>query len=97
MVARGALQNMIQDTDEPIRTFAARLRGQTAVCHFTIQCPNSACGKDISYQDEVIRDIIARGISDSADHRQPATAGRQHSRRKPSRVYLRWPGGGRVG
>ncbi|KAF0287263.1 hypothetical protein FJT64_014293 [Amphibalanus amphitrite] len=65
MVARVALQNMTQDTDESIRTFAARLRGQAAVCHFTIQCPNSACGKDISYQDEVIRDIIARGINDS--------------------------------
>ena len=65
MVARVALQNMIQNTDEPIRTFAARLRRQAAVCHFTIQCPNSACGRDISYQDEVIRDIIARGISDS--------------------------------
>ena len=65
MVARVALQNMTQDTDESIRTFAARLRGQAAVCHFTIQCPNGACERDISYQDEVIRDIIARGVSDS--------------------------------
>lgn len=65
MVARVGLQNMTQDADEPIRTFAARLRGQAAVCAFTIRCPNDACGTDVSYQDEVIRDIIARGLSDS--------------------------------
>ncbi len=35
-VARVALSRMVQDRGEPIRSFAARLRGQAEVCTFTL-------------------------------------------------------------
>ena len=64
MVARVQLHNMVQDHDEPVRTFAARLRGQAAVCKFSIPCPRDGCEQVVSYQDEVIRDTLARGLAD---------------------------------
>ena len=64
MVARLQLHNMTQDTDEPVRNFAARLRGQAAVCRFSTPCPNEACTEKVSYQDEMIRDTLARGLAD---------------------------------
>ena len=37
-VARVALSRMSQDQGEPVRAFAARLRGQVEVCRFTKKC-----------------------------------------------------------
>ena len=64
MVARVQLHNMVQDHDESVRTFAARLRGQAAVCKFSIPCTRDKCEQVVSYQDEVIRDTLARGLAD---------------------------------
>ena len=62
MVARVKLHNMNQDKDESIRCFAARLRGQAAVCEFNIECPD--CKKFVSYRDDILRDSVMRGLSD---------------------------------
>ena len=64
MVARVQLHNMVQEADEPVRNFAARLRGQAAVCKFTILCPNEECQNEVSYQDEMTRDTLAKGLAD---------------------------------
>ena len=64
MVARVQLHNMVQDHDEPVRTFAARLRGQAAVCKFSVPCPADGCPQVVRYEDEVIRDTLARGLGD---------------------------------
>ncbi|GFO25984.1 enzymatic polyprotein [Plakobranchus ocellatus] len=61
MVARVQLQQMRQDRDEPIRAFAARLRGQAGVCNFSIKCP---CGTYVDYSDVMVRDILIKGLSD---------------------------------
>ena len=37
-VARVALSRMTQDRGEPVRAFAARLRGQAEVCRFVKAC-----------------------------------------------------------
>ena len=37
-VARVALSRMVQDREEPVRAFAARLRGQAEVCWFVKKC-----------------------------------------------------------
>ena len=63
MVARVTLHNMRQDRDEPVRNFGARLRGQAGVCKFVMVCPN--CTKDVSYTDEILRDIVTCNITDS--------------------------------
>ena len=62
MVARVTLHKMTQDREEPIRTFAARVRGQAHICKFSQTCPT--CNLDVRYTDSVIRDVITRGIND---------------------------------
>ena len=62
MVARVTLHNMKQDREEPIRTFAARVRGQAHICKFSQTCPT--CNHDVSYTDSIIRDVLTRGIND---------------------------------
>ena len=64
-VTRAELLQMNQSNDEPIRTFAARVRGKAETCGFTTsaKCP---CGQSIQadYTEEVIRDVILAGICD---------------------------------
>ena len=61
MVARMQLQQMRQDRDEAARSFAARIKGQAGVCQFDIKC---ACGKILSYSDQMIRDTLIIGLAD---------------------------------
>ena len=62
MVARVSLHNMRQDRDETIRSFGARLRGQADICKFLIKCPG--CEVDVNYTDEIMRDVLTRGVAD---------------------------------
>ena len=64
MVARVKLQQMRQDRDEPVRAFAARLRGQAGVCSFSIKCLSDTCGSSVDYSDIMIRDALIRGLDD---------------------------------
>ena len=62
MVARVQLHNMRQDRDEPVRNFTARLRGQASICKFNLKCPS--CDANVNYTEEIIRDVLCRGIVD---------------------------------
>ena len=64
MVARVQLQQMRQDRDEPVRAFAARLRGQAGVCSFNIKCSSDTCEASIDYSDVMVRDALIRGLND---------------------------------
>ena len=46
-----------------MRNFAARIRGQADVCKFTVRC---SCdnGMDVSFADQMVRDVLIRGLSD---------------------------------
>ena len=59
MVARVALYEMRQDTEEGIRSFGARIRGQANVCKFLLKCPG--CEQEVSYTNEMLRDVLTRG------------------------------------
>ena len=63
MVARVALYEMRQDRDESIRSFGARIRGQAGVCKYTLECPS--CASDVNYTDQILRDVLTRGVYDS--------------------------------
>ena len=63
MVARVALNNMHQDQDESIRAFGARLRGQAAVCKYVINCPGDECNIIVDYTEQILRDVLCRGIA----------------------------------
>ena len=63
MVARVTLHNMSQEHDEPIRSYAARIRGQANICKYITQC--GKCKTDVSYMDHVVRDVLIKGIADN--------------------------------
>ena len=63
MVARFTLNQMVQETDEPVRNFGARIKGQANVCGYNIEC--SGCQNVVSYTDEILRDVLVRGLADT--------------------------------
>ena len=63
MVARAALYAMHQDRDEPVRTFAARARGQARTCKFTQDCPQCSTAA-VDFTDTMIRDVVTHGLDD---------------------------------
>ena len=62
-VARVALSRMTQDRGEPIRAFAARLRGQAEVCRFTKKCPG--CDRISNQGEERVADQLCVGLADA--------------------------------
>ncbi len=62
-VARVALSRMTQDRGEPIRSFAARLRGQAEVCCFTKQC--TGCDAVSNQGEERVADQLCIGLADA--------------------------------
>ena len=61
MVAQVALHDMRKDNDESICAFGARIRGQAGVCKYNVTCPD--CSKSVDFTDCILRDVLARGIS----------------------------------
>ena len=64
MVARVALSNMQQEHDEPIRSFHARMKGQADTCKYEMKCAKLGCDQVNDFTEEILRDVIARGIAD---------------------------------
>ena len=62
-VARVALSRMTQDRGEPIRAFAARLRGQAEVCRFVKAC--TGCGLPSNQGEERVADQLCVGLADA--------------------------------
>ena len=57
---------MTQDYEETVGSFSARLRGQAAVCDFTINCSLSSCGNPTSYMEKMVAHQLTRGLADSS-------------------------------
>lgn len=64
MVARDKLWAMHQDHDEPIRSFGARIRGQASMCNLSQVCSSVDCEQVNSFMDQILRDVLVRGLSD---------------------------------
>ena len=62
MVAQVALHSMRHDRDETLRSFSARVRGQAGVCTFFLHYPD--CSQTAHYTEEVLRDVVIRGLED---------------------------------
>ena len=58
---------MRQDRDEPIRNYAARLKGQANSCKYTIKNKCSICDHEsyINYSEEMVRHVLASGLADN--------------------------------
>lgn len=70
-VTRAELTQMSQSSDEPIRTFAARVHGKAETCAFTTSA-KCQCGKTLTvdYTSETVRDVILAGINDNDIRRE---------------------------
>ena len=64
LVHRMKLAKMTQGPGMGIRTFLANLRGQAALCKFTVECTVPGCSHTFDYSNEIIKDNLIRGISD---------------------------------
>ena len=60
------LWKMRQESDEPIRAFAARATSTADMCNMTVKCPSSTCQTDVCYRDHVVHQIIIHGMRDNA-------------------------------
>ena len=61
-MARVTLSRMVQDRGEPIRSFAARLRGQAEVCMFTHKCPG--CDRINNQGKQRVTDQLYIGLAE---------------------------------
>ena len=64
LVHRLKLGKMSQAPGMSIRTYLANLRGQAALCGFTVKCKEKDCQHVFDYSEEIIKDNLVRGISD---------------------------------
>ena len=56
------LWKMRQESDEPIRAFAARATSTADMCNMTVKCSSPTCDTDICYRDHVVHQIIIHGM-----------------------------------
>ena len=64
MVARVSLSNMRQGHEESIRSFHARIKGQADTCRYKMECARAGCDHINDFTEEILRDVIVRGIAD---------------------------------
>ena len=56
------LWKMRQESDEPIRAFAARLTSTADMCNMIVKFSSSTCDTDVCYRDHVVHQIIIHGM-----------------------------------
>ena len=56
------LYQMVQDSDEAIRAFVARVTGTADVCGMTLICPREGCDTKVSYREEVVKQVVIHGM-----------------------------------
>ena len=64
IINRNVLRGMMQNHDEDVKHFAARVRGQAEMCNYTVQCTRQGCNSLISYAEAEVRDQICKGLAD---------------------------------
>ena len=57
------LRSLVQDRDEPVKSFMARLRGVAEVCKLTVKCPCEP-SVQVSYADKEIYHCLVKGLAD---------------------------------
>ena len=59
------LWKMQQQSDEPIRAFAARITATADMCGMVVKCTNDACLRDVVYRDHVVHQLIIHGMREN--------------------------------
>ena len=53
------LWKMVQQADETIRAFAARVTSMADMCSMTVEC---TCTMEVSFRDKVVQQIVIHGM-----------------------------------
>jgi len=53
-----------QDHGQPIRSFAAQVKGKAQVCSFAKECPSAVCNQNVDYTEDIVKYVIISGICD---------------------------------
>ena len=59
------LWKTVQQSDERVRAFMARVMSTADMCNMVIDCSNQACGQKVSYRDHVVMQVIIHGLRDN--------------------------------
>ena len=63
-VRKTELFSMKQDHGQPIRTFAAKIKGKAQVCVLSKQCTNANCNQVVDYSEDIVKYVLISGIAD---------------------------------
>ena len=63
-IRKTELLSLKQDHGQPIRSFAAQVKGKAQVCAFAKECPSADCNQNVDYTDDIVKYVIISGICD---------------------------------
>lgn len=63
-VRKTELFSMRQDRGQPIRSFAANVRGKAHTCSFSKKCGTPTCLLPVDYTDDIIKYVLLAGVAD---------------------------------
>ena len=59
------LWKTVQQSDERVRAFMARVMSTADMCNMVIECSNQTCDQKVSYRDHVVMQVIIHGLRDN--------------------------------
>ena len=63
-VRKTELFSMRQDRGQPIRSFAANVRGKAHTCSFSKKCGTPTCASPVDYTDDIVKYVLLAGVAD---------------------------------
>ena len=55
---------MKQDHGQPIRSFAAQVKGKAKTCSFVKDCTRTGCSTVVDFTDEIVKYVVISGVTD---------------------------------
>ena len=69
-VRKTELLALHQDRGQPIRSFAARVKGKAQTCAFTKPCGTPTCTQNVDYSEDIVKHVVLAGIVDEEIKRE---------------------------
>ena len=61
---------MNQDQGEPVRSFAAKIKGKAATCAFHVTCSKTGCNTEVDFTDTISKYVLVNGLADKEIKRE---------------------------
>lgn len=63
-VRKTKLLSLKQDHGQPIRSFAAQVKGKAQVCDFTKDCTRQGCNQVVNYTEDIVKYVVISGLAE---------------------------------